>query len=255
MTSSGIKHQARLCMKGKTPSVFLVAAVYIVIVTVLAELQNWLPGINQGMDALLNLRDTQQLQALISGDGRPVVEFLISYFRPFGAFLAFIIAILTPIVGFGFNKYCLQISRGESGEFKTIFGGFNQFGKVFLLNLAIGFFTFLWSLLFLIPGIIAAFRYSQAFYVLMDNPEMGVMDCIRRSKELMRDNKLDLFILRLSFFGWVLLEVCVTFIISFTMPLPFAIPVVSFWLTPYMGVSLGCYYNYLVRFMPTTIEE
>ena len=240
-------------MKGKTPNVFLVAAVYIIIINVLAQLQNWLPGINQGLNALLNLRDARELQNLLLGDGRPVIDFLMSYFRPFGAFLAFIIAILLPIVGFGFQKYCLQTTRGV-GDFKTLFEGFNQFGKVFLLNLAIGFFTFLWSLLFVIPGIVAALRYSQAFYILMDNPEMGVLECIRESKELMRDNKLDLFLLRLSFIGWSLLETFVTFVMSYTFPLPFTIPIVGFWLTPYMGLSMACYYNYLIRYNPDIIE-
>ena len=241
-------------MKGKVPSVFLVAAVYIVIINVLAVLQNWLPGLNQGINALLNLRDTRELQNLLLGDGRPVIDFLMSYFRPFGALLAFIIAILVPIVGFGFQKYCLKTTRGGGGDFRMLFDGFNQFGKVFLLNLAIGFFTFLWSCLFIIPGIIAAYRYSQAFYILMDNPEMGVMDCIRKSKELMRDNKLDLFLLQLSFIGWSLLETFVTFIMSYTVQLPFTIPIVTFWLTPYMGMSMACYYNHLIRYNPDIIE-
>ena len=251
---SGIKQQARLNMKGKTPNVFLVAAVYIVIITVLSELRSWLPGFNQGLQALGELRSARELQALLSGDGRPVVEFLMSYFRPFGAFLAFIIAILLPIVSFGFSKYCLKTTRSGGGDLKTLFEGFNQFGKVFLLNLAIGFFTFLWSLLFIIPGIVAAYRYSQAFYVLIDNPEMGVLECISKSKELMRGNKLDLFLLQLSFIGWTFLEVFVTYIITYTVQLPFTIPIVSFWLTPYMGLSMACYYNYLIRYDPTVIE-
>ena len=45
----------------------------------------------------------------------------------------------------------------------------------------IGLFVGLWSLLFWIPGIIAAYRYSQAYYILAENPDKGIMDCIRRA--------------------------------------------------------------------------
>ena len=243
-------------MKGKTPNVFLVAAAFVVLTTVLAELQYWLPGINQAITAagnsLIEQLRTMQSIAQDTAFGSYITSAfsssLASNLKPFGVFLAFIISILTPVVGFGFQKYCLRTTRSGDGDFKMLFDGFSQFGKVFLLNLAIGFFIFLWSLLFVIPGIIAALRYSQAFYILMDNPDMGVLECIRESKELMRDNKLDLFLLQLSFIGWIFLSTLVSFFIPASVP--FTIPIVSFWLTPYMEMSFACYYNHLIRYVP-----
>ena len=63
----------------------------------------------------------------------------------------------------------------------------------------------LWSFLFVVPGIIAAFRYSQSFYVLADNPDMSVSDCIKESCRLMTGNKGRYFYLQLTFIGWYIL--------------------------------------------------
>ncbi len=86
----------------------------------------------------------------------------------------------------------------------------------------------LWSLLFVIPGIIAAYRYSMALYVLIDNPELGALECLRRSKEMMRGNKFKLFVLELSFIGWILLA---------------TIPLVNIYVMPYMETTVCNFYN------------
>lgn len=78
---------------------------------------------------------------------------------------------------------------------------FKAFGLVFMISL----FTLLWSCLFIIPGIIAAFRYSQAIIIMAENPEIGIMEAIRQSKEMMVGHKMELFVLSLSFIGWSIL--------------------------------------------------
>jgi len=102
---------------------------------------------------------------------------------------------------------------------------------VFLLELVMYIFIFLWSLLFIVPGIIAAYRYRQALYLLLDHPEMGVMDCIRESKRLMTGHKGELFVVDMSFLGWYIL--C-------------AVPFVSVYVTPYVNVTYAGYYDALV---------
>lgn len=66
-------------------------------------------------------------------------------------------------------------------------------------------FVFLWSLLFIIPGIIAGYRYRFALYNLCENPEMGVMEALNMSKAQTRGHKWELFVLDLSFLGWIIL--------------------------------------------------
>ena len=65
--------------------------------------------------------------------------------------------------------------------------------------------VFAWSLLLVVPGIIAAYRYAMADYILYRHPEMGVMEVLRESKERMRGRKGRLFCLQISFIGWMLL--------------------------------------------------
>jgi uncharacterized membrane protein len=105
-----------------------------------------------------------------------------------------------------------------------------MFWKGFVMQFMTGLFIFLWTLLFIIPGIIAAYRYSMTSYILLENPDMPVMDAIRRSKEMMDGNKGRLFCLDISFIGWWLL--CIL-----TCGLGFL------WLYPYMNAATVAFYN------------
>ena len=114
----------------------------------------------------------------------------------------------------GIAKFFLALIRKQGATAGQVFSGFENFGKAFLLMLLYSIFVFLWTLLLIVPGIIAAFRYSQAFYILADKPDTGVMDCLRFSKAMMRDNKFKLFCVELSFIGWLILAAIPTGIVS-----------------------------------------
>jgi uncharacterized membrane protein len=107
----------------------------------------------------------------------------------------------------GLVTYFVGLFRHQETDPKSVFSGFDQFGRAFVLSLLIGIFVFLWLLLFIIPAFIAAFRYSQAFYIMRDHPELSAMDCIRESKRIMTGNKAKLFTLTLSFIGWAILAI------------------------------------------------
>ena len=99
----------------------------------------------------------------------------------------------------------MKQARGNSMEITDLGKGFTvDFGGTFLLGLMINIFTFLWSLLFVIPGIVKTYSYAMAFYVKVDHPEFGWNECIRESMRLMNGHKMELFILDLSFIGWYL---------------------------------------------------
>ncbi|THF82755.1 DUF975 family protein [Cohnella fermenti] len=130
----------------------------------------------------------------------------------------------------GVVTFFLELARAENPSVKRIFSGFPQFWKAFLLNLLIAIFTILWMLLLVIPGIIAAYRYSQAYYILKDNPEIAPLEAIRRSKELMAGKKGKLFVLHLTFIGWALLCI-ITLGIGYL------------WLAPYVIVTQAHFYD------------
>lgn len=99
-----------------------------------------------------------------------------------------------------------QARNGQPINLGDLFKAFNaDFLQHFLLGLMIYIFTMLWSMLFVIPGIIKAYSYSMAYYIKVDNPTWGWQDCIDESRKKMDGHKMELFILDLSFIGWLIL--------------------------------------------------
>ncbi len=115
--------------------------------------------------------------------------------------------ILTGAFMYGLALFMLTFFRTKRTDNKLLFEGFSMIGKTILLQVVISVFVFLWTLLFIIPGIIAAFRYSMAFYILADHPEYSVSQCINESKARMKGNCGKYFVLLLSFIGWAILAV------------------------------------------------
>lgn len=139
------------------------------------------------------------------------------------------LVIAGPVI-LGYAMFCISIFRKRETSPSEVLYGFERFAKAFGLYIVIMIFTFLWTLLFIIPGIIAALRYSMSFYILADNPDIGIMEAINRSKAMMRGNKWKFFCLNLSFIGWVLL--CV-----------FTFGIGLLWLLPYMENAFVAFYD------------
>ncbi|MBQ7840046.1 MAG: DUF975 family protein [Lachnospiraceae bacterium] len=140
-----------------------------------------------------------------------------------------LISLLLGTIQFGYYVYSLKVFKQEETGIGELFSYFPMMLKIFGLSLWIGLFTLLWSCLCYIPGIIAALRYSQAFYVLAENPDKGIRECVNESKELMRGRLWEYFVLELSFILWILL-VCVTCGIA------------GLYVSPYMNVTMAGYY-------------
>lgn len=113
--------------------------------------------------------------------------------------------ILSGPIYYGVASYFLKLSRHESVEFSELFSGFSLFSANFVLYLLTTIFSFLWGLLLIVPGIIAAISYSMAYYIMNDNPGISGMEAIRRSKEMMYGHKMRFFEMWLSFLGWFIL--------------------------------------------------
>ena len=141
--------------------------------------------------------------------------------------------ILSSILSFGFFSYFLKISRDQEVTYKEVFSRSNLALFFIGLTFAISVFVSLWSLLLIIPGIIASIAYRMAYFIKLDNPDIGVLDAIIKSKELMRGHKWDFFVLQLSFLGWVILGAL-------------TLGILYFWLIPYMAVTEANFYNDLL---------
>jgi uncharacterized membrane protein len=156
------------------------------------------------------------------------------------SFASIISLIISGPLNLGVTLYFLKLARTRNGLIEDIFSGFKKFGSAFLLNLLIVIFTVLWAAIGVVPGvilmlimrslegvvlgsiligivggisaIIASLRYSMAYYIMNDNPEMSALEAIRASKEMMKGNKGKLFMLTLSFAGWFILGFIALFI-------------------------------------------
>jgi uncharacterized membrane protein len=114
----------------------------------------------------------------------------------------------------GLCSFMIAFFRNKDINPGYIFNGFEYYFKCFALFFMVGLFTFLWLLLLVVPGIIAYIRYSQAYFILADDPTKGVMQCIEESKAMMNGNKEKYFLLALSYIGWLILATVPVFLLS-----------------------------------------
>lgn len=138
--------------------------------------------------------------------------------------------IIYPPIYCGYLLFGLNLLRGKSSSPSQLFSRFDAIVNTILVNLLIMIFVLLWMLLLIVPGIIAAISYSQAFFIIADEPETSPMEAIRKSKEMMHGHKLQFFTLCLRFIGWAI--ICVL-----TLGIGFL------WLAPYITVSFAEFYD------------
>ena len=179
---------------------------------------NWKPSVITAMIACL-------LGGLIVGSNFfPEFEFKIEdqNFRDLSEFLSFTISnfgvifslvsalnllhfILGGVIQLGYAQYLLNQHDRREFKINDLFSKFDCFGAGFCQNFLRGLYVFLWSLLFVIPGIIAEYRYAMTPFIMAEHPELTASEAIKISKKMMQGNKWELFCLRFSFIGWILL--------------------------------------------------
>lgn len=241
-----MKRRARAAMGGRSPSVYVVTFIYFVIIVALTILDI---GVNTGGNFL----------AYLEGE----------YIEPglFGTIVLLGISVMNLVIGVGYTWYCLCVSRGMPAGYGELFDGFGIFFQLILLQILTALYLLIWYILvalscmftFFVADtidnvlvdiicmvvvlgsvtllIMAAYRYSFAVFILMDDPDKGPVQCLRESSNMTFGHKGKLFMLDLSFIGWMLLSV---------------IPGVMIFVMPYTQVTLSNYYNYLSGWKPET---
>lgn len=111
------------------------------------------------------------------------------------------------IIALGNKGWFLRYWRGELPTTGELFSSFRIYKPALTTMLVKNIYTFLWSLLFVIPGIVKAYSYSMTEYILYENPNLSANEAITLSRKLTDGSKGDLFIFDLSFLGWNLLNV------------------------------------------------
>jgi uncharacterized membrane protein len=130
----------------------------------------------------------------------------------------------------GLIIFSLSLSRRQHPALKQLFRGFAKFKRAVVASFLIDLFIILHLLLLIVPGIIAALSYSMTFYIIADDPSIGALDAISKSKVMMYGYKWKLFCLGCRFIGWALLSIL-------------TLGIGLLWLLPYASVSAAKFYD------------
>lgn len=206
MTRVELKQQAKEQLKGNVGKFILILIVYFACAMVLAGITEALPEKAAIIGAILTL-------------------------------------VLTPPLTMGYYIVFLNTTYGDTPKVADLFEGYKRlFGKSILLYILNAVFVFLWSLLLVVPGIIKAYGYSMAWYVMAENPDMSAREALKESERIMQGHKLDFFVLQLSFILWSLL-VCVTFGLA------------AFYVAPYSQLTFTNFYHNVKAQGSTPVED
>lgn len=138
--------------------------------------------------------------------------------------------ILGGVIQLGYAQFLLKQYNRANFEVKDLFSQFERFGQAFLQRFLRILYTSLWSLLFIIPGIVKSYAYAMTPFIMAENPEMTASEAITASKEMMDGHKGELFTLDLTFIGWELL--CLL-----------TLNIGHLWLNPYKNAAYAVFYK------------
>ena len=133
--------------------------------------------------------------------------------------LGLISTLVAAPLSLGLTIYSLNLFRNGSANYNNIFDGFNSLGKALGVYFLMIILIILGMILLIIPGIILAFGFSMAYYVMIDKPELGIVDTLKESWKIMKGNKTKLLGLSLRFIPWAILGIlCLVVGVIFVLP-------------------------------------
>ena len=149
---------------------------------------------------------------------------------PVQTFLSIFLNLLGMLVGAGLVMFLMEVRRGEEPPYAAMFDSFSILGRIIWLQINIFVRVFLWTLLFIIPGVAAAYRYRFALYNLLEDPSLSASEAIARSKAQTYGMKLELLVCDFSFLGWMMLSAM-------------TLSILDVWLAPYRVLTDLAYYE------------
>ena len=144
--------------------------------------------------------------------------------------MAVVYFVLGSIISVGYARFNLDLADRGNPAFETLFGYFFYWKTAAVSKLLQSVYVLLWSLLFIIPGILAAYSYAMTEFILAENPDLTASEAIAQSKEIMHGNRWRLFCLHFSFIGWDILS-------SLTLGIG------NLWLRPYKQAANAAFYR------------
>ena len=213
MSRVELKENAKGSLKGNWGQAIIVMIIYGLITLAISCIGFMGKGVN--------LNDPKAIEAIINGTS--------SLVSPAQVISAILSIFVTSFLALGSVSFYMKLSRNEEVTYKELFSKTGLWALYIGVTVMTSIFVGLWSMLLIIPGIIATYRYAMVDYIMVDNPNIGVFEAIRKSKEMMYGHKLDYFILQLSFLGWAILSV-------------FTFGLLMLYVAPYMNVTCANFY-------------
>lgn len=225
-----IKTEAKQLIRQGKLSPLLVSAIVLVILWIMNYLDPTANYSNAASDELQRM--LEQGEAYVPAQ-LPLPSLMETFF-------AILLSLISVILYAGFFSYCMGIRSGREMGISSLLDGLGIAGKVIWCNFLTSIRMALWSMLFVIPGIIALYRYRFAMYNLIRDPSLSVSQAIALSCRQTRGMKMDLFVLDVSFIGWNLLSLL-------------TLGILNIWVLPYTTLAdLGYYENALERIKDDT---
>ena len=189
--------------------------------------------------SVVNVIVQYQTPDTILTSGADVRYVLEHYFDNAGAIQISVVAsavmlvynLFVSVIELGYKRVCLMVARDEEVAFSDLFDPFGYWLKAIAVHFLVGLVIALGTLCFVIPGIILTYSYSQVDFVLIDNPDIGVIEAMRKSRIMMRGYKMEFFVFELSYFLWLMLAS--------------ALPIAFLYVMPYMTVGKALFYEYV----------
>jgi len=257
-----LKKGAKLLMRACGPKIYIAAAIFLILTLVFSTLVLNISGANQYMteymhmytdgytalveDAAAGMSEEEILERVMALSDNLEKNVRWPEISAAAIVLCVAIFVMNIVVSSGYMGYCMLLSRGTPATVKNIFDGFYFTGKCILIWLIKTILTVIGFILFIVPGFVVLYQYRQAIYIMFDNPELGAIACLKKSRQIMKGHKKELFVLDLSFLGWVLIGNLVS---------SFLLPVVEIWLEPYRGISQAGFYNYVSGYKGPQTEQ
>lgn len=145
--------------------------------------------------------------------------------------VAVVMFVVGGVVGVGYAQFNLDlVDRQPDIQLSTLFGHFSHWKGIACANLIRSLYVLLWSLLLIVPGIVASYSCAMTNYILAENPDMPASEAVGLSKAIMQGNRWRLFCLQCSFIGWSIL--CA-----------FTFGIGNFVLTPYVQAATAAFYR------------
>ena len=145
----------------------------------------------------------------------------------------FIISLFfSPLYSYALASAALKIIRHKNVSLNELISGFQVYGTILVYHLVTSIYVVLGAFAFIIPGVMLAYSYSMGYYIIAEDPSISATEARKKSAEMMKGYRFELFKLDFSFFGWYILSI-------------FTLGLLTLWVVPKHDTARAVFYQKL----------